>query len=431
MFESTSRAIGGARATLAARAKFAALIILSLVAMTPAIVPAAAQMGDQSGEQSYEFGDGQSLTWDPDWELDEELTYVEDGLESVTLTQGVALFSVLSVPNDFDLNEARDIYLDSLIEEVGGATTIDRGDYGAVSYSLDLVAVEGFDFGIFTLFRAGSGDTPTFAYIFFSEIAAFSTQFASAQATFRLDDATIYDGVDGVGLQTQLEAVEGNAQDTSDPGNEESDAPTVEDPTQEPAEDQTDPVDGIGGLKGGDGDRQVATQDSDAAYTSPQFGVELDWGASWELDPDAEPPVSDTAGGIDSLSLVPVDGGGFLSVTFIDAGGTSVPDLVEVWESADFVADSAISADAEVVLADSSRDVGSMVLRDFLQDGTEIVVIREAAIVGDDTMAIVQLSAIPESSGTIVGAAQDDLTLAGEPVLAFFEIDDILQEFGQ
>lgn len=421
MFEHTSRAARGFQV---------AIIVLMVIALsaTSHFAPVA---WAQTAETSYDFAGGQALTWDSDWELDEDLTYVEDGLESVTLIQGVALFSVLSVPNDFDLNEARDIYLDSLFEEVGGATTIDRGNYGAVSYSLDLVGVEGFDFGIFTLFRAGSGTTPTFAYIFFSEIAAFSTLFASAQVTFQLDGATIYDGVDGAGLQAQLEAAGGNTGASPEDGDDESADVPIDDPTDEPLEDDADSASGIGGLKGGAGDRQVDDPDSDADYTSPQFDVALDWGSSWELDPEAGPPASDTDAGIDSLSLVPVDGGGFLSVTFIDAGGTTVPNLVEVWESADFVADSAISADAEVVLADSSRDVGSMVLRDYLEDGTEIVVIREAALVGNDTMVITQLSAIPESAGSIVGAARDDVTLDGEPVLAFFEIDDILQEFGR
>ena len=80
----------------------AILLALSVLGPLAATQPAVAQRE----ESSYEFASGQSLTWSDDWELDDELTYAEDGLESVTLTQGVSLFSVLSLPNDFELDPA-------------------------------------------------------------------------------------------------------------------------------------------------------------------------------------------------------------------------------------------------------------------------------------------------------------------------------------
>lgn len=409
----------------------AMLVALSVFGLRAAAQPVAAQ----TGGGDYEFAGGQSLSWDGDWEIDDELTYTEDGLESVTLTQGVSLFSVLGLPNAIDLDEARDIYLDSLIEEVGGATTIDRGSYGSVSYSLDLVSLEGFDFGIFTLFRAGSGSTPTFAYIFFSEEAAFASQFADAQDAFRLDGQPIYDGVDGAGLQVQLEAVDSETREVPDDSGDGSADEPDDETALDPSEDDPSDGEGAGGLKSGRGDAPTgddADEDgaqTDAAYVSPQYGSELDWGSSWELDPESDPPTtSDTQLGVDSLALLPVDGGGFMSVTFIDADGIGVSDLVEVWESADFLADAAFSADAEVVLADSSRTVGSMVLRDFLDDGTELVVIREAYLDDNDVMVVVQLSTTPDSLEPVVASAQDEITLDGEPVLGFFSIDEISAE---
>ncbi len=412
-------------------------VLALLVAMLVLVPWAASQpVVAQSGGGDYEFAGGQSLTWDGEWVLDDELTYAEDGLESVTLTQGVSLFSVLGLPNDIDLDEARDIYLDSLIDEVGGATTIDRGSYGSVSYSLDLVSLEGFDFGIFTLFRAGSGSTPTFAYIFFSEEAAFASQFASAQDAFRLDGAPIYDGVDGAGLQAQLEAVVNDSQGVPDDSEDRSDVEPVDETALDPGEVDAPDGESAGGLKSGRDDAAPVDDpddedtQTDAAYVSPQYGSELDWGSSWQLDPEADPPTtSDTDLGVDSLALLPVDGGGFMSVTFIDAGETGVPDLVEVWESSDFVADTAFSADAEVVLADSSRTVGSMVLRDFLEDGTELVVIREAYLGEGNVMVVVQLSTTPDSLAPVMTSAQDEITLDGESILAFFSIDEISSEF--
>lgn len=411
----------------------AMLLALPVLGPLAAFQPAAAQRD----ESSYDFAGGQLLTWNDDWELDDDLTYVDDGLESVTLTQGVSLFSVLSVPNDFELDEARDIYLDSLLEEVGGATTIDRGAYGSVSYSLDLVTIEGFEFGVFTLFRAGTGSTPTFAYIFFSEVAAFSSLFESAQDAFRLDDAPIYEGVDGGGLQVLLESVGSDPQGVTEDAEDRSAEDLTDESSVDPAEDDPAGEGGFGGLKSGRD--EVPTRDvsdggnllSDAAYVSPQYGVELDWGSSWQLDPEADAPTdSDMVSGIDSLTLLPVEGGGFMSITFIDAGVTGVPDLVEVWESADFVADSAFSAEAEVVLAGSSRDVGAMVLRDYLEEGTELVVIREASLAGDNAMVVVQLSTTPANLDSVVSSAQDEIELDGTPVLAFFSIDEIAEEFG-
>jgi hypothetical protein len=118
-----------------------------------------------------------------------------------------------------------------------------------------------------------------------------------------------------------------------------------------------------------------------------------------------------------------------MSVTFIEAGPTTVSDLVDVWESDEFLADSAFSANAEVLLADSSRSAGSMVLRDFLEDGTELVVIREAYLDADGVMVIVQLSTTPESLAAVATSALDEITLEGEPILGFFSIDEITAEF--
>jgi len=264
------------------RRKFGALgILLLLTVGAPWLASQSAY--SQSGGSEYGFAGGQVLTWNGEWELDEDLTFTEGGVESVTLFQGVSLFSVLSLSNDFNLDEARDIYLDFLLAEVGGATTIDRGSYGSVSYSLDFVSIDGFDFGFFTLFRAGSGGTPTFAYTFFSQIATFSLQFASAQDQFRLDDAPIYDGVDGAGLQTQLEAVSGDSQGTTAGDEDQVVDKSIDDAPLEAGEDDSSSVRGLGGLKSGggesSGDNSLSgsrNTESEAAYVSPQYGVALD-----------------------------------------------------------------------------------------------------------------------------------------------------------
>ncbi len=71
-----------------------------------------------------------------------------------------------------------------------------------------------------------------------------------------------------------------------------------------------------------------------------------------------------------------------------------------------------------------------MVLRDHLEDGTEIVVIREAYLTGDNAMVVIQLSTTPANLNSVVSSAQDEVALDGTPVLEFFSIDEIAEEFG-
>ncbi|MEJ7900765.1 MAG: hypothetical protein WKF63_02915 [Thermomicrobiales bacterium] len=119
-----------------------------------------------------------------------------------------------------------------------------------------------------------------------------------------------------------------------------------------------------------------------------------------------------------------------MSVTFLDAGTTGVPDLVEVWESTDFIAETSFSSDADVILADSSRSLGSTVQRDFLQDGTELVVIREAHLTVENVMVVVQLSTTPSNLDIAMASAQADVQLDGEPALGFFSIDEVTEAVG-
>lgn len=210
-----------ARGTSTNRALF---ILAAIVFLLSSLV--AAPVTAQSSDGSFTFDGGQTLTWGDDWELDEDSVELVDGVESALFVRGTAVLSVLSVPNDFDLIEARDIFLDAFLEAVGDSVTIDQGSYGQVSYSLDLVDSEGSENGVFTLFRAGTGNTPTFAYVFFASVSDFSDEFASVQSVFQLDGEELFDGVEGQGLQELLRS---NADSTAGaPDADQADPPTVD-----------------------------------------------------------------------------------------------------------------------------------------------------------------------------------------------------------
>ncbi len=391
--------IGPTRGTPVLRYVLSLALIATLI---PAL--AAGSVAAQSSDESYDFEGGQTITWGNDWEIDESSAMIDGDVESVLFFRNISVLSVLSVPNDFDLNEARDIFLDSFLEAVGKALTIDRGSYGEVSYSLDLVNSEGFESGAFTLFRAGSGATPTFAYVFFSDVSIFADEFSSAQSSFLLDGEGLFDGVDGEGLQDLLEDNAGIAVPASDEQGDDGDGPFSLSADEF-------------GLVGTNG------------YLSPQYDLDLVWGESWQLNDFVEEPVvSDVSTGIDSISLAAVDGGAIITVTLIDAEDVTVRDLIAVWESDEFVESVAVSPEAEVLLSDSSRDVGAVVLRDFFDDGAEIVVIREAHLI-DDVLVVVLYNGFPGDAQLHIPSAQEEIALDGEPVLAFFTIEEHLDEF--
>ncbi len=466
----------------------------------------------QSGGDSYEFESGQSLEWSGGWELDEESTYAEDGLEAATITKQVSLLMVMSLPNDFDMDEARDIFLDAFLEAGESSTTIDRGSYGQVSYSLDLLRYEDFDFGIFTLLRAGSGSTPTFAYVFLTPTTMFAAEFQAAQNEVTLDGSGVFGGVEGGGLQTQLlaaaESPSGDgADDTADDATGDADDDAAADDTSEDTADATDDTaddaadatddggddaaddssddgsgGGQGGLKGVDGadDSSDATDDtadaaddeadasddsSDAAddtadatddetdaaddtgddgtetgetgliddntFVSPTYGTTLEWDANLVLNPDRDPNVVVDDGGIDFVALL-LDGeaAAFVPVTIVPGAATPA-DYVSFWTSDEYLADRAFSPDSEILLSESSSDVGAVVRIDYTDNGTVVIFYSEVRIDEENgSIVLIEYSTAAPLVEDTLPLVQDGLTVNGDAVLDFFTLDEILEAAG-
>lgn len=388
---------------------------------------------------------GEEVTWDDPWAFDEDISEVGDGYEIIALTGGASSLLISVLPNGLDIEEARDLVLDEFQAGTDAFATIDRGAYDNISYSLDLADVGGVELGVFTLFRGGSGDMPTFAYIFISSIQGFADGFAGSQEEIAIDGDPIFDGVDGAGLQDQLEQNRGSVG-----GSDGSDDPTAEPDEETPIEDEETPD---------DEDRETqepdeATEETDGderggepiddeyielgvvengLYESPQFDTEITWSSDWAINENVdEPVVSDTRGNVDLLVLNGEDNT-YLSVQVQEAGEVTPADLVGLWTSQDFLDSTETEGTEpdEVVLDDADEDSGAVVVLADLEDGTQIVVYREALLVdGGDTIAIIQLFQVVEGAEDGIVAAQEGVEVDGEPILTFFDVEDVVNAAG-
>lgn len=382
---------------------------------------------------------GEEITWDDPWAFDADVSEVGDGYEIVALSGNFSNLLISILPNGLDIEDARDLVLEEFQAGTDAFATIDRGSYDNISYSLDAARIDGADLGAFTLFRGGSGNMPTFAYIFIGMAQGFSEDFGSAQEEISVDGDPIFDGVDGEDLERQLRDSGGNAAERSDdvPEDEATDDPVTSesgsseaifDLERDAPERDEDAV---------REDRSTSTQDeieeefgdlgviSQGEYVSPQFGSELVWDDTWLLHEDAEEPVvSDEEEGTDSITLVWDDDGiALIRVELVDARGATPGDLVEYWTSEDFLGTS-----TDVVLEDSGRDRGGVVSLDPTEDGTEVLVYREVHLLDNrDTLGLITFLSEPPDAEDALLDAQDGIELEEEPVLDYFEADEVVE----
>jgi hypothetical protein len=426
------------------------MLVGALLASLIGVNVANAQDSGLVDDSTYVFETGEEVAWNSPWVFNEEFSGVDDPLESVFLDTRNSSLIVVTLPSSVDVEEVRDIFLEGLTGETEKSLSIDKGTYDGLSYSLDLMSLEGIEFGSFTLFRAGSGDTPTVAHIILSPRDVFASEFASAQAEVSVDGSGLFPGVGGQGLQDLLDANAGQA-----PEDDEQPAETPEDEeTEQPAEtpeadDEEGP--GTGGLKNrGDDDPVEETPEDDPAeetpeddpvggtgesgliddstFVSPTFGSELAWDSTWELDPDREIVVDD--GGIDFISLIWTgDGPGFVTVSFVPSAGSDVAGYVDYWQTEDYLDQVAFSAESSVLLAESSATVGAVARVDYTDEGTEVLFYREAHLDEDnETIVIIEYSTSTQFFEPGLADAQAGVELNGAGVLDFFTVEEILEE---
>jgi hypothetical protein len=157
---------------------------------------------------------------------------------------------------------------------------------------------------------------------------------------------------------------------------------------------------------------------SETEYVSPQYDTEVVWGDFWFADIEDPESVLSERGGVDSLSLI--WGGEDFAMVFVDissADGLVPGDFVDYWLSDDYLLENA-DPDAEILLDDVLDDAGSVVMVDYLSDGEQIIVAKEAILLDDgETIALVTLIGFPESFGDTYADAESDIQI--DDVAAF------------
>lgn len=196
----------------------------------------AGSSGLTAAQQVYTApGSGAIIDAGGTWLVEQESTESGDGYDVVSLYREFDSVLISFLPSGTDLVMARDLVLGDFGDGFENSTVIDRGAYGNVSYSLDMVSAEGGELGIFTLFLGERTSGFVEVYMYLAPIRIFESGFGDAQREISVNDANIFDGVDGSGLQDLLDANAGTTGGSTDLPDEN----IVTDEPAEPVEDGT------------------------------------------------------------------------------------------------------------------------------------------------------------------------------------------------
>lgn len=438
-------------------------IVAALAMLASLMTVPVATVAAQADVNTYTFASGQVLAWSGSWALDPESVTQEEGLEMVLLSQQISFLAVISVPAGVDMDSTRDAFLDGFLGTGDDSITIDRGSYGAVSYSLDTINYDGIDMGAFTLFRSGQNGGETFAWVFVSLVDSFAAQFAQAQSAFTLDGNPPFTGIDGQGLQDQLASAVASGNVPQGASGDESGGDGTDD-VSTPEDDDPGTSGGGGGLKGSDttttGDDATAEADvpteetdqpteetdepteevddtpsgevglvDDSTYLSPAYGVTLEWDANFILDSNRDPNPSADTSGVEIVGLAsPIDGSPYFLTVNIAPTTASAADYATVWSSDEFLAESAISPDAEVLLVEGNEEIAAVVLVDYLDSGLALVYYYEFHVDLDSgTLVMIRYNTAVQIADTVLPLAQQGVTVDGAPILTFFSTNEVME----
>lgn len=432
------------------------LVIATLAAISPAQV-----RGQQTGlvdDTTYVFAiDGMVVEWGGDWEFDPESSGQDVGVEVASLLSPLAglLIGELQGGAPLDLDQFLALVLDSIAEDSDEFVTVERSATDTVSYSLDAAVIDGIPAGLFTYIQP---NTVTGTIIFTSilaEASTFASSIADAQANVTVNGRIALDGIDGATLQSLLPDVVASPGDSvlededpdagdadQDPDADEVDEDDEDSPADRarpsfgdsagPSEDEDDEGDGSepgnddqdqdDGGDDADVDLEALGVVDDGLYQSPQFGTEIEWSNDWA--PSPELISSDEDDEVDNLGLNN-EGGALVLITIFEAGDTTPADFAAFWESDEFLEENA-SAEAEVLLSDSTDDESAVLIVDTLEDGGELWALRQAySLDGGDTIAIVLMLGLAEEFPANLEEAQDGIGIDGEDALSLFSIEEI------
>lgn len=224
------------------------VITFALVAMmmTGSLMAPAPTMAQSQSLQSSLTG--VTIAYGAPYSLYDDGQFADDTMETMMFVGPADILAMGFMSPLIDLNGARDIMLEALFGEIGSASTIDRGDYSGVSYSLDMLNIDGQEMGVFSLFMNQRSHGYSEFYIFLAPPTLFGASMQTAQNSFTIDGNQLMDGVDASVMGNMVTANVGitggeavtDVTDVADPAEtnttETTTTPSGDTPTEEGAE---------------------------------------------------------------------------------------------------------------------------------------------------------------------------------------------------
>lgn len=186
-------------------------LTMSLVFLGSAPGMVAAQAGIYTSNVT-----GNTLEWSADWMMGTSEDDAAAGIERRTLFQPVnsTILNIVFATQIMDREQAREAMLENFKEGTEDYQVIDSGDYEHIAYELSTFSIEQGEMGSFILVMTGNGTTIIHVI---APIARFASGIQSTQGSISIDGSPVLQGIDGDGLQNQLEDVpESSSLDVSD-----------------------------------------------------------------------------------------------------------------------------------------------------------------------------------------------------------------------
>lgn len=187
------------------------MMLVSIMVIAGLAAPASAAQNQTVQSQLT----GVTISYGPQYTIQPDGVYEANTMEMLMFIGPADVLAVGFMSPMLDINSARDIILESLIGAGFSTQSIDRGDYSGVSYSLDMMNLEGVEMGVFTLFLSGRSHGYSEFYIVMAPPSLFASTMQNAQNSFTVDGAQLMNGVDANVMGNMVVANQGITGGTS------------------------------------------------------------------------------------------------------------------------------------------------------------------------------------------------------------------------
>lgn len=377
-------------------------------------------------------------------------TLQEAGYEDIRIESEFGLLTITAFEGEADAQETLEAYIDGFATAMDSMDEVEAGESRGEAWSLSIADTSGIEMAVYAhayedyvdgfvmmfiaavptqvfedvMLEAQEDITidgePMFADVDVDEVAGYLDD--SSGGVSEADDATVEPDNDDVILGGSSATVASGDDDTARTG---AKLPDNEDSDElEDDRDRTE-RDDVAATSGGDfADLGLI---SDNEYESPQFGITVEWSDTWFVDMgDDSSVISNEESLFDTLMLVwGGSGDGLMWIDITTTEGLTPEDMVDYWTSAEYM-DEYTDPDAEILLEESDDLSGSVLYRDYLSDGEEVLILVEASVLEDEEhMSIVTLMSYPDEFIGVVDDADADVSVDGGDVLNTFRVRDI------